>query len=37
MTDEALPLELPPLVSCWYCGTTAGPMETEHQRPISPA
>lgn len=38
MIDIPLPLEflepvLPP--TCWYCGTTSGPFEHEHQLPLS--
>jgi hypothetical protein len=35
---EPLPLEFPeprPRPACWYCGTTEGPFEGEHQLPVS--
>jgi len=34
---QMLPLDFPEPTppDCWYCGPTAGPFQTEHQRPIS--
>ena len=36
--SDVLPLELvdtPAVGTCWYCGSTTGPWEREHQLPVS--
>jgi len=35
MSDLPLPLDLPAPPTCWYCATTQGPLEREHQLPRS--